>query len=428
MSVKIFFCYSHEDEALLNKLKAHLKPFQREGLVDFWHDRDINAGRAWKEEIDKQLDMANIILLLVSPAFMNSDFCYSEEMERALEKRKIGEASVIPVILRPVEWKTTPIGDLQALPTDGKPITTWRHRDVAFQQVAQGVRFIIEELAKPISSSSPSSSEFEVGEEEGGEEPANQKDRILNLDAEPTRYGRSAAHGMHDLVQTWPGDYDITRARGEGRIDSGASFFAVWGQKHIIVFDKQFRQIRRELWGEHYEQFEQDFLQQMIDTEIALQPLLDAQGTFSVLAPYNAAPDTCEVSLQGGIARVRYIDMNNLGKTTNRVLAEVAAGSNIFGRMYYRPKAQRAYALGILEIDAQSAEQLDRRFAIARVIIGMGSIYLASFAMDRHLNPGEHLMARTLLINLPHHLQAINLHYQRLSANLATGKELSGPK
>jgi internalin A len=92
MPVKIFFCYAHEDEALLNKLQAHLRPFQREGLVDLWHDRDINAGREWKEEINRQLDMADIILLLVSPAFMNSDFCYSKEMERALEKRKSGDA------------------------------------------------------------------------------------------------------------------------------------------------------------------------------------------------------------------------------------------------------------------------------------------------------------------------------------------------
>ena len=44
MPVKIFFCYAHEDEALLNKLKAHLKSLQRQGLIDIWYDRDIDAG------------------------------------------------------------------------------------------------------------------------------------------------------------------------------------------------------------------------------------------------------------------------------------------------------------------------------------------------------------------------------------------------
>lgn len=421
MPVKIFICYAREDEILLNKLKAHLKSLQREGLVDLWHDRNINAGMAWKEEIDRRLDMADIILLLVSPAFMNSDYCYSKEMRRALEKRKAGDTSVIPVILRPVEWKHTPIGDLQALPTDGKPITQWRPYDVAFQKVAQAIRLIVKELTKPTNSSSFSFHDFIAGEDEeaGREGLENQRDRILHIDIEPEQYGRCAAHGMFNLVQTWPEGYDLALARGEARIESGLGFFTVWGQKQLLVFDKQFHQLRRELWGEQSEQFEQEFFQQMVEAELALQSLVDTEGTSLVLAPYNASPDTCEVSLQGGIARVRYIDKNNLGKTTNSVLAEVAAGSNMFGRMYYRPKAQQAYMLAVLEIGARSQEDLDRRFAIARVIVGMGTVYLASYAIDRRVNPNEHSMARTQLQNLPHHLRSINIHYQRLSTRLS---------
>ena len=63
---------------------------------------------------------SEIILLLISPNFMHSDYCYSIEMRRALERHERGEARVIPVILRPVDWKGTPIGELQALPTDGE--------------------------------------------------------------------------------------------------------------------------------------------------------------------------------------------------------------------------------------------------------------------------------------------------------------------
>jgi hypothetical protein len=76
MPIKIFCCYSHEDEALLNKLKAHLKPLQRQGLIDVWHDRDIGAGTDWEQHIKEQLNTAQIILLLVSPDFMDSDYCY----------------------------------------------------------------------------------------------------------------------------------------------------------------------------------------------------------------------------------------------------------------------------------------------------------------------------------------------------------------
>ena len=117
---------------------------------------------------------------------------------------------------------------------------------------------------------------------------------------------------------------------------------------------------------------------------------------------------------------MRYTDTENLGVTTNSIRAEVAAGSNMFARMFYKPKAQEAYALSLLEIHMQSQEQLANRFAIASAIVGMGAVYLASYAMDRDINPREHHMARALLTNLPRTLRAVNSHYQKLSANLTS--------
>ena len=84
MAVKIFFCYAHEDEKLLNKLKAHLMPMLRQGLIDVWHDRDICAGAEWEREISEQISTAQIVLLLVSPDFMASDYCYGNEMQRVV--------------------------------------------------------------------------------------------------------------------------------------------------------------------------------------------------------------------------------------------------------------------------------------------------------------------------------------------------------
>jgi RNA polymerase sigma factor (sigma-70 family) len=147
MPVKIFFCYAHEDELLLNKLKAHLRPLQRQGLIDVWHDRDISAGTKWEEEINTHLNEANIILLLVSPDFMDSDYCYGKEMQRASERDQRGEARVIPIILRPVYWQGI-LGKLQALPTNGKPVISWAKREMAFFNVAEGIRKVVEEPAK----------------------------------------------------------------------------------------------------------------------------------------------------------------------------------------------------------------------------------------------------------------------------------------
>src|SRR5712691_10129341 len=110
MPVEIFFCYAHKDEELLNKLKTHLIPLYREGLIGLlWHDRNISAGTEWKQEIDVHLNTADVILLLVSPDFMASDYCYAIEMKRAIERHEQDEACVIPIILRPTDWRIAPL-------------------------------------------------------------------------------------------------------------------------------------------------------------------------------------------------------------------------------------------------------------------------------------------------------------------------------
>ncbi|MBV9689061.1 MAG: TIR domain-containing protein [Ktedonobacteraceae bacterium] len=146
MSVKIFFCYAHEDEDLLNKLKSHLRPLQRQGLIDVWHDRDISAGTEWEREISQHLNNAQIVLLLVSPDFMDSDYCYGVEMKRALERHERGATRVIPIILRHVYWQGEPLGKLQALPKDARPVKSWSDQDEAFYNIAEGIRKVVEEL------------------------------------------------------------------------------------------------------------------------------------------------------------------------------------------------------------------------------------------------------------------------------------------
>ncbi len=85
-------------------------------------------------------------MLLISADFLASDYCFDVEMKTALERHAAGKALVIPVILRPVDWKATPFRGLQALPRNGKPVTTFENLDIAFEQVAAGIREAIEKL------------------------------------------------------------------------------------------------------------------------------------------------------------------------------------------------------------------------------------------------------------------------------------------
>ncbi len=157
-TIEIFFSYSHKDETLREKLEKQLSLLKWQGLITGWHDRKIVAGQEWAGEVDTHLNTAQIILLLVSPDSMASDYCYGIEMKRAMERHEAGEARVIPIILRPTDWKSASFGQLKALPKDGKEVVRWRHRDDAFLDIARGIRNIIEELNGLTSSSSASTS------------------------------------------------------------------------------------------------------------------------------------------------------------------------------------------------------------------------------------------------------------------------------
>lgn len=143
---EIFFSYSHKDQRLRDQLETQLSLLKREGLITSWYDHKITAGHEWAGKIDEHLNSAQIILLLISANFIASDYCYDIEMQRALERHEAREARVIPIILRPVDWKKAPFGKLKALPTDGKPVTKWTDNDSAFYDIAQGIRKVVEEL------------------------------------------------------------------------------------------------------------------------------------------------------------------------------------------------------------------------------------------------------------------------------------------
>jgi WD40 repeat protein/GTPase SAR1 family protein/predicted MPP superfamily phosphohydrolase len=155
--LEVFISYSHRDEALREELFKHLSALSRENVIGFWHDRKIGAGAEWRGDIDRHLEQARIILLLVSPDFIASEYCYDVETKRALERHAAGEAVVIPVVLRPVDWLNTPLAELQSLPRDNRAVTTWPNQDAAFVEIAKGIRQAVEQLLRPSAAPKPTS-------------------------------------------------------------------------------------------------------------------------------------------------------------------------------------------------------------------------------------------------------------------------------
>ncbi|WP_287454812.1 TIR domain-containing protein [Leptolyngbya sp. UWPOB_LEPTO1] len=148
--MKLFISYAHKDESLREKFDTHLSLLKRQGVIEAWHDREIKPGTEWAQEIDSNLDKADLILLLVSSDFLASDYCYEREMKRAIELHDKKVARVIPIVLRSCDWESAPFGKLQGLPivTGGgiKPVNKWEDEDEVWTQIVKNIRKVAAEM------------------------------------------------------------------------------------------------------------------------------------------------------------------------------------------------------------------------------------------------------------------------------------------
>jgi hypothetical protein len=138
----IFVSYAHEDEGLCKSLVKHLSGIRHRGLAEIFYDRDLPAGSELEPEIEAQLRRADVILLLVSPDFIQSTSC-SREVSVAMERHAARDAIVVPVILRDCDWSLEPYQQLLALPEDGRSIESFRRRNTALKEVAIQIKQIV---------------------------------------------------------------------------------------------------------------------------------------------------------------------------------------------------------------------------------------------------------------------------------------------
>ena len=144
--IEIFFSYAHEDESLMDEIRRQLIVFDRQNVIRKWHDRLIPAGTRWKGQIDSRLRSAHIVLLFISPHFFESDYCFDTEMREAMRRHAAGQARVTPVILRPCLWQSAPFAQIQAVPKDAKPLTSWPNRDEGCLDAASRIMEVVREI------------------------------------------------------------------------------------------------------------------------------------------------------------------------------------------------------------------------------------------------------------------------------------------
>lgn len=143
---RVFVSYSHVDQGLRGQLDVHMATLKRQDVIEVWTDHCIRPGEPFDFNISAALEAADVILLLISPDFLHSDYCVTIEMQRALERASAGHAQAVAIILRPCDWQSMEIGCLKALPTDGVPVVKFPTLDDGFHYVVKHLRAM---LTKP---------------------------------------------------------------------------------------------------------------------------------------------------------------------------------------------------------------------------------------------------------------------------------------
>jgi hypothetical protein len=160
--ISVVISYSHKDEKYKDELVTHLASLRRSGIISDWHDRKLTAGTEFDTALQERFESDAVILLLVSSDYISSEYCWQTELVIAMNRHNAGQARVIPIILRPCDWRIDPIGKLLAAPRDGMPVSSWPDRDAAWLDVIQKIRAAINEISRLMDTKAVAASSAEI--------------------------------------------------------------------------------------------------------------------------------------------------------------------------------------------------------------------------------------------------------------------------
>lgn len=143
-TLRLFLSYARADAALKQRFDVHLAGLKRSGKISTWSDSDLDPGVEWDQAIKQRLEEADVILLLISPDFMASDYIWGVEIESAMQRHRAGQALIIPIFLKDTVWQDAPFAKLQGLPRDGKAVNQHPDPEPVLAAIAKEIRTAID--------------------------------------------------------------------------------------------------------------------------------------------------------------------------------------------------------------------------------------------------------------------------------------------
>jgi formylglycine-generating enzyme required for sulfatase activity len=149
--LKLFISYSHKDQEQLDELLKYLKNLVDNGKIEPWTDRLLEIGSSWDSVIKDNLSSADIIILLISVEFINSDYITTTELVATKKRHDDNTAKVIPILLSHCEFSDYWFSAIQGLPEDMVPLSEFKEKNEkskAYTNVVKKIRELADNLVK----------------------------------------------------------------------------------------------------------------------------------------------------------------------------------------------------------------------------------------------------------------------------------------
>lgn len=145
---RVFISYSHMDAEHLKRLRVHLRPLERDHIIEVWDDTQISPGASWRDAISDALSSAQVAILLISADFLASDFIMDNELPPLLEAASSAGTTVLCVPVNPSRFNRTPqLSQFQAVNDPNRPLSVlpFAEQEAVWVRVADAVEAVFEE-------------------------------------------------------------------------------------------------------------------------------------------------------------------------------------------------------------------------------------------------------------------------------------------